>query len=80
MPFSARTRWLGELGELEAIFRAVEAEIGDGEAERVVGLFEGAARDVEIVEELPAHADGLRALSGKEEAELAGSHARGYFN
>ncbi len=58
---------LGVLGELELVFGAFEDELGEGEAEGFVGLVEDGAGDGEVVVEIAAHADGLRALAGEEE-------------
>ena len=57
---------LGVLRLFEVVFGAFEDELGEGKAEGVVGLFKDGAGDGKVVEEVAAHADGLRALAGKE--------------
>ena len=57
---------LGVLGELEVFFRAFEDELGEREAEGVVGLDEGDAGGREGFVEGESHADGLGALAGEE--------------
>ncbi len=58
---------LGVLGEFEGVVGAVEDELREREAEGVVGFFEDGAGGGEVVEEIAAHADRLRALTGEEE-------------
>ena len=63
---------LGVLGELEGVFGAVEDDVGEAKAEGFVGFLEdGAGGGVGVVEGA-AHADGLRALAGKEECDGGG--------
>ena len=58
---------LGDVGFVERIFRAFEAEAGEGEAQGLVGGFEDAGGDAEAGGEIFAHADELGALAGAEE-------------
>ena len=61
---------LGVLGELELVFGAFEDEFGEREAEGLIGLVEDGAGRGEVVVEVSAHADGLRALAGEEEGRF----------
>ena len=74
-----KDRRLGELRQLQLLFRSAEAEIGDRESQRLIGLLEGLPRDGKIIEELAAHTDCLRALSGKQKDDILRTHASGYF-
>ena len=67
-------RGLRVLGELELVFGAFEDELGEREAEGFVGLVEDGAGGGEVVVEVAAHADGLRALAGKEEGWFGCTH------
>ena len=67
-------RGLRVLGELELVFGAFEDELRESEAEGFVGLVEDGAGDGEVVVEVAAHADGLRALSGEEEGWFRCTH------
>jgi hypothetical protein len=67
---------LGVAGEGELLLRALPTELGDGEAERVVGLLEHPACDRELEREVAAHPDPLRTLSGKENRGLHGPPPR----
>ncbi len=66
----------GEYGGLgvgcfaQFFFRAVEAEAAEGETQGVVGFGEGGAGFFLEVAEVFAHADGLRALAGKDEGDF----------
>ena len=62
-------RRLGNLRELQFLFRTGEAEFGELESQRSVSLGEGLARHRIAGRQLFAHADGLRSLSGKKERE-----------
>ena len=55
------------LGELELLFRPVEDEFGEREAERFIGFLKDGASRGEVFVEISAHADRLRALAGEEE-------------
>jgi hypothetical protein len=63
---------LGVLGELEGVFGAVEDEVGEREAEGVVGLFKDGPGGGAGVVEGAAHADSLGALAGEEEGDGGG--------
>jgi hypothetical protein len=62
-------RGLGVLGELQLVFGPFEDNLGERKAERVIGLVKDRARGGRGVIERAAHADGLRALAGKEKCE-----------
>ncbi len=65
-------RRLADVGLGQALLGAGEADLRERVAEGVVGLLEGAPGDRRGVGERGAHADGLGALAGEEQADHAG--------
>ena len=61
---------LADVGRLQGLGRAVEAERPEVEAEDLVGAVEQGAGRGQLAVELPAHADGLGTLAGEEEGDL----------
>jgi hypothetical protein len=62
-------RRLGMLGQLELVLGAVEDDLRQRKAERVVGFFEDGARGGRSVIQRAAHADGLRSLAREKKCE-----------
>ncbi len=63
-------RGLAVGGQRELVQRAFERQRGKRSAERRVGLLEKCGRGGRVRGEFAAHADGLRALPGKEESNV----------
>ena len=63
----SQDRGLGVFGELEGVFGSVEDDRGKREAKGVIGFFKDGAGGGEVIEEIAAHTNGLRALTGEEE-------------
>src|SRR3546814_8013030 len=67
-----------DLGQPQFLLRPFEHEAGQLLAEGVVDLLQGVAGDGEGFRERPAHADGLGALSRKDESHGHGRLLREY--
>ena len=63
-----QNRRLRDLGQLQFFFRTFKAKLGQLVAERLVGLLKGSTRNRIVVGQFFAHANGLRALAGKEKS------------
>src|SRR5579883_1662748 len=71
---------LREFGQLELFFRAFEAQLRQRKTKRLVGFFEGLFCSGKFFVKIAAHADGLRALSGKKECHSCFIHAKVIVN
>ena len=60
-------RRLRMFGKAKGLFRSIEDEPREGEAERFVGLFKNCLCSRKIVVELAPHANRLRTLAGKQQ-------------